>query len=589
MKNIFTSLFLLFCSLGLTAQIVYDMDDLGVPGETYSFITDTLPNALVPGAMGENVTWDFTNLNVHSIDEITYELPSNTLYGAAFPTSDLAVDFGGGAYFYTEVETAFANTLGFGGDVFGLGFPLIVQYSDPQRLFEFPMSYNTTFTDSYSFSVTIDAALVGIPQVDSVRLDRSGSITVTVDGWGMATTPFGTYSTMRTHIVDTYTDDILGYTAGTWIPFQSDTGVEERYEWLAEESKGGALVSMSINPDTGDVLNIEYANLNTTVAAPAALFSYVDNGGNIDFTDESTNSPNIYEWDFGNGDGSSEANPNYTYPESGTYNVCLTVTNVGGTDTYCEMITVEAAPISAFTYVNGTSEGELVFTDNSANSPTTWSWDFGDDGTSTDQNPTHTYGAPGIFNVCLTVTNAAGSDTQCELVEIVFAPTASFSVMEGANPGEMVFTDLSSNSPTSWTWLFADGGTSSDQNPVHTFATDGVYNVCMTASNSVGSDTYCMDVTVVTTSLFNTSKDGITLEMFPNPANEFVQINIEENAGGDYQLLIFDALGRKIGDQTYLQNGNNTISLNDLALGNYYFHIQNMNTKKSTVRKIIVK
>ena len=71
-------------------------------------------------------------------------------------------------------------------------------------------------------------------------------------------------------------------------------------------------------------------------------------------------------------------------------------------------------PQAAFT-ANNTSiikDEEIVFTDQSTNTPTSWSWDFGDGGTSTVQNPTHTYNTEGTYTVSLTVSNAYGNDTE---------------------------------------------------------------------------------------------------------------------------------------------------------------------------------
>jgi PKD repeat protein len=51
------------------------------------------------------------------------------------------------------------------------------------------------------------------------------------------------------------------------------------------------------------------------------------------------------------------------------------------------------------------------FTDQSTGDITSWSWDFGDEATSTEQNPSHTYTDPGTYTVSLTVTGPAGSDT----------------------------------------------------------------------------------------------------------------------------------------------------------------------------------
>ena len=65
-----------------------------------------------------------------------------------------------------------------------------------------------------------------------------------------------------------------------------------------------------------------------------------------------------------------------------------------------------ASPTSGFAPLT------VSFTDLSTNSPSSWSWDFGDGTTSTEPNPVHTYGNPGIYDVSLTVTNDFGSDTE---------------------------------------------------------------------------------------------------------------------------------------------------------------------------------
>jgi uncharacterized protein (TIGR02145 family) len=73
-----------------------------------------------------------------------------------------------------------------------------------------------------------------------------------------------------------------------------------------------------------------------------------------------------------------------------------------------------SAPVAAFTS-NQTSinEGETIsFTDQSTNSPTSWSWNFGDEYSSSSQNPSHTYSSAGSYSVSLTVSNSYGSDTE---------------------------------------------------------------------------------------------------------------------------------------------------------------------------------
>ena len=71
------------------------------------------------------------------------------------------------------------------------------------------------------------------------------------------------------------------------------------------------------------------------------------------------------------------------------------------------------------------------------------------------------------------------------------APTAEFTAAATAGPApfEAQFTDLSTDDPSVWGWTFGDGGTSTDQNPVHTYSTDGIYTVTLTARSASGSDT----------------------------------------------------------------------------------------------------
>jgi chitodextrinase len=77
-------------------------------------------------------------------------------------------------------------------------------------------------------------------------------------------------------------------------------------------------------------------------------------------------------------------------------------------------------PEAAFDFVPGIpSRGNPVqFRDKSAGAPTSWSWQFGDSSTSTQQNPAHTYAAVGTYTVTLTVTNQAGTTTLSRTITI---------------------------------------------------------------------------------------------------------------------------------------------------------------------------
>ena len=72
---------------------------------------------------------------------------------------------------------------------------------------------------------------------------------------------------------------------------------------------------------------------------PTVNFSSTGNGLQWSFTDNSSSGPNTsWHWDFGNGDSSSLQNPNYTYVSDNNYNVCLTVSDDCGHQTFCDSV-----------------------------------------------------------------------------------------------------------------------------------------------------------------------------------------------------------------------------------------------------------
>ncbi len=137
---------------------------------------------------------------------------------------------------------------------------------------------------------------------------------------------------------------------------------------------------------------------------------------------------------------------------------------------------------------------------------TSYTWSFGDGHHSTQQNPIHTYSAPGTYNVCLTITahNPNCSATFCHHVVVVAQSGtchAAFSAHQpDLNHPTIHFTNQSTSDGTigSWAWDFGDGSTSSEQNPVHTYAHPGTYTVCLTVTDDDGGCTshVCQQVVV---------------------------------------------------------------------------------------------
>jgi tripartite motif-containing protein 71 len=167
----------------------------------------------------------------------------------------------------------------------------------------------------------------------------------------------------------------------------------------------------------------------STFTAPVAAFDAKQTTGkapfNVSFTDKSTGTIFMWNWDFGDGNTSNEQNPTHAYAAARKYNVTLEVWGMGN-NAITKVISVVVskpavataakAPCAAFsTCISGRT---VKFTDKSTGSPTCWSWNFGDKSTSTSKNPTHKYSKAGKYKVILTAKNAKGSNQKTSYVTV---------------------------------------------------------------------------------------------------------------------------------------------------------------------------
>ncbi|MCP3929479.1 MAG: PKD domain-containing protein [Bacteroidetes bacterium] len=333
-------------------------------------------------------------------------------------------------------------------------------------------------------------------------------------------------------------------------------------------SFGGSFTAcLSATNDVGT--NVKCKAVNVTLG-PIASFVVTDLGNaTFQFTDISQNDPDSWLWDFGDGSTSTQQNPMHTYPSPGEYQVCLMVTNSIGTNTSCETVSIPLAPIANFSFT--IEEGAVVnFTDGSTNNPTSWVWSFGDGGVSMEQNPSYTYSQAGDFDVCLLVTNEVGSNIVCKTVSIVFAPVADFTFVNQGD-GLVEFADISQNNPSAWSWDFGDSNTSTEQNPQYTYTSSGTFSVCLTVSNSAGTNEACKEVTVTIT---NTEEvfENLVVKVYPNPATETIVLEIENfQLSADLKVLIFNTLGQTVIEATAKEN--QRLRIKDWAKDVYHYQL----------------
>lgn len=159
-------------------------------------------------------------------------------------------------------------------------------------------------------------------------------------------------------------------------------------------------------------------------------------------------------------------------------------------------VTFAQAPVANFSanVLSGCSPVITQFTDLSTNNPTVWFWNLGNGTTSTLQNPSTVYFAPGVYTITLTATNANGSNVSVKTnyISVTPSPSIAFSAIDssvGCDTKTVQFINSSTTNvvgPATYYWDFGDGFVSSQMAPTHTYSSPGVYSVSLVVTNSVG-------------------------------------------------------------------------------------------------------
>ncbi len=247
---------------------------------------------------------------------------------------------------------------------------------------------------------------------------------------------------------------------------------------LIVTSNTGSKAKISKNIIVNNKPNVQFDGDNLSGCSPL----------NVNFSDLSTTDVgSTYYWDFGDYIISAEQSPSHTFLSSRAYTVKEVVTAPGGCKdslVKTSYVTVLNAPITDFSNSDGCVNSVINFTDKStviASSIISWAWSFGDNSSSTLQNPTHIYSANGSYTVTLTTTTNLGcTSTFTKTLIINSKPIVQFNTVtvSGCTPLNVVFGDISSTATGStYSWSFGDNTISNVKSPTHIYTTNGTFTV----------------------------------------------------------------------------------------------------------------
>jgi len=245
----------------------------------------------------------------------------------------------------------------------------------------------------------------------------------------------------------------------------------------------------------------------TTGTPPTAAFTANPSSGTagltVNFSNVSTNAT-AYSWNFpgGNPSSSTDPNPGVQFLATGTYTVTLTATGPCGTASQTATITVNSGivpPIANFSTSSTCVQvgaGTLSFADQSQNNPTAWAWQFpgGTPSTSNLSNPTVTYSTPGVYDVILTATNSAGSNTATKLGHITVVDVKAQTVSGGNNICLGASVLLSASGANNFLWQ--GNGLSSNSGPIVSATPTAIGPTTYTIVGSTGN---CVDAPITLT------------------------------------------------------------------------------------------
>lgn len=278
------------------------------------------------------------------------------------------------------------------------------------------------------------------------------------------------------------------------------------------------------------------AHAENTIGGCDAAFTYTIDGMTVSFTDISD--PGVgpileWFWNFGDGTTSSDPNPVHTYAEPGEYDVCLTIHADGGCwSDDCES-NIPVGPDADCTVnaelltLDGTN-AQFIASVLPTPDEVTYTWIFGDGTTFTEtlpgtaSDPWHEYAEPGMYEVCVIITTAAGCvDEYCFGLTI---PDGVYCIsdFEFDTDGFFVLfteTATASGDILSYNWNFGDGTTGTGEVVEHLYTEPGTYIVCLTIETAECSSTECYMIIIEGAggdcmSDFEFDTDGLAIHFF---------------------------------------------------------------------------
>ena len=250
-------------------------------------------------------------------------------------------------------------------------------------------------------------------------------------------------------------------------------------------------IQLNITDINGCVDSIKKAIVNDFNAEFIASDTILCAGTNITFIPVSE-IVNSFQWDFGDGNISSDSVPSHIYQSPGFYDVKLIASDGQGCiDTTILINYIEVKQVIAdFSHIsNGNCPPVVTSFTNLSSGASNYNWDFGDNLNSTIENPAHSYTIGGYYDVSLISSDNFGCADTLVINNLVYipGPVLDFDIDQvfGCDSLTISITNNSSNT-SNYLYNFGDGATSNLQSPSYTYSNPGSYQISLVGEDSAG-------------------------------------------------------------------------------------------------------
>lgn len=375
--------------------------------------------------------------------------------------------------------------------------------------------------------------------------------------------------------------DLDGDASDFNISWSSD-GVEVNNSDLSIEVISAGVYTLTIQNISNGCTTVSSVTVDEIIINPESAFTSTLTDGVLSVSSSSTGDPSTYSWSFG----ATGTNEDIVFDETGTYEVCLTVVNDCGEDTYCEDVyfvsELKFETASADELCNNAGEGSITVTPSGGEPEYTISWVGPNGFTSSELNISGL--VAGEYSMVLNDNYGYEKSASYTIAEPTAIEQTLIEITDETNSdanGSITIEVVGGTGALSYEW--SNGETTQTISGLSA----GDYFVNVTDENGCKTE---FGPFVVETSTSIGELDFVTsLSVYPIPANNYLNVNISMNDVRSTQIRVIDAFGKVIATQNHTTKEINTrINVSELPSGIYYLEFGN-DTGRSLEKFVVIK